>query len=138
MGVIHRLTDGLLGSIVAVLTAPTGIGAALGGWLAARRAESTLGGVLTGAVVGLVAALPWSWLVYLASSGGIDHLGYHEDLVHVGVNPAAPETFVLWQEVSLAVLCGSVFLAAGVLGGLLATLGTDLVAEVREELSTTV
>ena len=138
MGLTHRLADGLLGSVVAVLTAPTGLGAALGGYLAARRAESALGGALTGAVVGLVAALPWSWLVYLAGSGGIDHVGYHEDFVHVGVNPAAPETLVLWQEVSLAVLCGSLFFGAALLGGLLGTLGSGLVAEVREELATTV
>jgi 4-amino-4-deoxy-L-arabinose transferase-like glycosyltransferase len=138
MGVTHRLTDGLLGSIVAVLTAPTGIGAALGGWLAARRAESALGGALTGAVVGLLAALPWGWLVYLASSGGIDHIGYHEDFVHVGVNPAAPETLVFWQEVSLAVLCGGIFFGTALVGGLLATLGTDIVADVREELATAV
>jgi len=138
MGVTHRLTDGLLGSIVAVLTAPTGIGATLGGWLAARRTESAFDGALTGGVVGLFAALPWSWLVYLAASGRIDHLGYHENFVHVGVNPAAPETLVLWQEVSLAALCGGSFLAAAVLGGLLATIGTDLVETVREELATAV
>jgi 4-amino-4-deoxy-L-arabinose transferase-like glycosyltransferase len=136
MGITHRLTDGLLGSIVAVLTAPTGIGAALGGWLAARRAESTLGGALTGAVVGLVAALPWSWLVYLASSGGIEHIGYHEDFVHVGVNPAAPETLVLWQELSLTALCGGLLFGATVLGCILATHGSGLVEELRAELAT--
>jgi len=138
MGVSHRLTDGLLGSIVAVLTAPTGIGATLGGWLAARRAESPVDGALTGAVVGIVAALPWSWLVYLAASGRLDHLGYHENFVHVGVNPAAPEALVLWQEVSLAALCGGLFVAVTVLGGFLATLGADLVETVREELATAV
>jgi hypothetical protein len=136
MGVTHRLTDGLLGSIVAVLTAPTGIGAAVGGWLAARRAESAFGGALTGAVVGLVAALPWSGLIYLAVSGGIGHVGYHENFVHVGVNPAAPETFVLWQELSLTALCGGLFFTAALLGGLLATLGSGLVEEVRDELAT--
>jgi hypothetical protein len=56
MAVDDRLTGGLFGSIVAVVTAPTGIGAALGGWLAARRTRTARGSVLAGAATGLAAA----------------------------------------------------------------------------------
>ena len=138
MSVRHRLADGLLGSIVALVTAPTGLGVALGGYLAARRTTSPLGGALTGGVAGLVAAAPVATLVYLASAGAIDPIGYHEGVVHVGVNTAAPGTFVLWQEIAFASVTGGVLVGAAVFGGLLASLPTDPVAEVREELTAAV
>ena len=138
MAVRHRLADGLLGCIVALVTAPTGIGVFLGGWLAARRSGSPLGGALTGGVAGLVAALPVATLVYLASAGAIDPIGYHEGVVHVGVNTAAPGTFALWQEVAFASVTGGVLLAAAVLGGLVAGVTTDAVDGLRAELDATV
>lgn len=135
MAVHSRLAHALFGSIVAVLTVPTGLGPALGGWLAARRTRTARGSVLASAVAGLVAALPWGGLVYLAAAGAIDPIGYHEGLVHVGVNPAAPETFVLWQEVTLATLCGGVIFAAALAGGVLGGIWTEIGDELREELS---
>jgi hypothetical protein len=135
MAVRHRLADGLLGSIVALVTAPTGIGVFLGGWLAARRSGSPLGGALTGGVAGLAGALPVAGLVYLASAGAIDPIGYHEGYVHVGVNTAAPGTFALWQELALASLTGATVLGAGVLGGLLAGLAATAVGDLRAELN---
>jgi hypothetical protein len=138
MAVRHRFADGLLGSIVALVTAPTGIGVAIGGWLAARRSGSPLGGALTGGVTGLVAALPVATLVYLASAGAIDPIGYHEGVVHVGVNTAASGTFALWQEVAIASVTGGVLLAAGVLGGLVAGLATAPVDDLRAELDAAV
>ena len=138
MAVRHRLADGLLGCIVALVTAPTGIGVFLGGWLAARRSGSPVGGALTGGVAGLVAALPVATLVYLASAGAIDPIGYHEGVVHVGVNTAAPGTFALWQEVAFASVTGGVLLAAAVLGGLVAGVTTDAVDGLRAELDATV
>jgi len=138
MAVRHRLVDGLLGCIVALVTAPTGIGVFLGGWLTARHSGSPLGGALSGGVAGLVAALPVATLVYLASAGAIDPIGYHEGVVHVGVNTAAPGTFALWQELVFASLTGGVLLAAGVLGGLVATLATAAVEDLRAELKAAV
>ena len=135
MAVDDRLTGGLFGSIIAVVTAPTGIGAALGGWLAARRTRTARGSVLAGAATGLAAALPWSWLVYLAAAGAIDPVGYNEGLVHVGVNPAAPGTFVAWQELALAGLCGVTLFSAALAGGLLAGAWSEVGTELREELS---
>lgn len=135
MAVDDRLADGLFGSIVAVVTAPTGIGAALGGWLAARRTRTARGSVLAGAATGLAAALPWSRLVYLAAAGAIDPVGYNEGLVHVGVNPAAPGTFVAWQELALAGLCGVTLFSAALAGGLLAGAWSEVGTELREELS---
>lgn len=135
MAVRHRLADGLLGSIVALVTAPTGLGVALGGWLAARHSETPFGAALAGGVAGLVAAVPTAGLVYLASAGAIDPIGYHEGVVHVGVNTAAPGTFALWQEVAFASLTGGVLLSTGVLGGLIAGLATTPVEDLRMELS---
>ncbi|MEF8852665.1 MAG: hypothetical protein V5A44_11950 [Haloarculaceae archaeon] len=136
MAVRHRLADGLLGSIVALVTAPTGVGVTLGGWLAARRTETPLGGALAGGVAGLVAALPVGALVYLASAGAIDPIGYHEGVVHVGVNTAAPGTFALWQELAFALVTGGVLLGAGVIGGVLAGAATEVGRKRREELAT--
>jgi hypothetical protein len=135
MAVDDRLVHGLFGSIVAVLTVPIGLGPAVGGWLAARRTRTARGSVLAGGVAGLVAALPWSGLVYLAAAGAIDPVGYHEGLVHVGVNPAAPKTFVLWQELALAALCGGVILSAALAGGLLGGAWNEVGDELREERS---
>lgn len=132
----HRLADGLFGSTVALVTAPTGVGVALGGWLAARRTETSLGGMFAGGVAGLTAALPTAAIVYLATAGAIEPVGYHEGVVHVGINTATPETFVLWQEVVLGAVCGGTLLAAGVVGGLFAGVTTTVLAECREELAT--
>lgn len=138
MAVRHRLADGLLGSIVALVTAPTGLGVALGGYIAARRTTTPFGGALAGALTGLVATVPVAALVYLASAGAIDPVGYHEGVVHVGVNTAAPGTFALWQEVALASITGGVLVGAAVLGGFLAGIQANPVAEVRDELTAAV
>jgi hypothetical protein len=135
MAVHTRLADALLGTIVAVLTAPTGLGAGLAGWVAARRSGGAVAGTVTGAVVGLVGAAPWAALVYLASAGAIDPVGYHEGLIHVGINPAAPETFVLWQEVGLAVLVGGIVVAAAAAGGFVAGSAADVAGELRSDLT---
>lgn len=129
-----RLTDILFGSLVASVTAPLGVGPAIGGWLAARSAETPVGGGIAGAIAGTVGAVPWVWLVYLASAGAIGPVGYHEGIVHVGVNTAAPETFVLWQEIALAGLVGVVLVGAAVAGGALAGSDFDLAGEMREEM----
>jgi ABC-type amino acid transport substrate-binding protein len=134
MAALTRLTDGLLGSIVALVTAPLGVGPALGGWLAGRNTETPGGGAIAGAIAGIVGAAPWMWLVYLASAGKIEPIGYHEGLLHVGVNTAAPETVVLWQELALAGLVGAVIVGAAAVGGFLSGLDIDVVVELREEL----
>lgn len=131
MASLTRLADALLGSIVALVTAPLGVGPALGGYIAGRNAGTTVGGTVAGAVAGTVGALPWVYLVYLASAGAIEPIGYHEGWVHVGVNTAAPETFVLWQEVALAGLVGAVLVGAAVVGGFVAGLDVDVVGELR-------
>jgi len=138
MAVPHRLADGLLGSVVALLTAPTGIGPTLGGYLAAHRAETPVGALLVSGAVGVVAALPWTGLVYLAVSGAIEPVGFHEGNVHVGVNTAPPEAFALWQELALAGLCGGLFVGAALVGGLLAGVWTAVGDELRAELTTAV
>jgi hypothetical protein len=134
MAALTRLTDGLLGSIVALVTAPLGVGSAFGGWLAGRTTETPVGGAVAGTIAGTVGAVPWVWLVYLATAGKIEPLGYHEGMIHVGVNTAAPGTFVLWQELALAGLVGAVLVGAAAVGGFLSGLDIDVVGGLREEL----
>lgn len=126
-----QLADVLLGSIVALVTAPTGIGAGFGGWIAGRRSLNPARGALAGGVAGLVGGLPWAGLVYLASAGAIDPVGYHEGLVHVGINTADPALLTLWQELALSGLVAGVFVAAAVAGGLVASTAAVALDEVR-------
>lgn len=107
----------LLGSLVVGLTVPTGIGPAAGGWVAGRRVRSRIGGVAASVVAGVLGVLPWTVLVFLATRGAIEPIGYHDGIVHVGVMTAAPGTFVLWQEVALTGLFAATVVVAAVAGG---------------------
>jgi MFS family permease len=129
----HRTAHVLFGSIVTLLTVPSGIGPAIGGWVAARRTASPTTGAVTAGFAGLIGTLPWAGLVYLATAGAIEPIGYHEGLVHVGVNTAAAETFVLWQEVGLTALVAGIVVSTAVLGGIVAGLDVDVAGELREE-----
>ncbi len=135
MATLTRLADGLLGSIVALVTVPLGAGPAIGGYIAGRNAETTAGSTLAGTIAGTVGALPWVYLAYLASAGEIDSIGYHEGMVHIGVNTVAPETLVLWQEVALAGILGIVVIMAAAVGGFVAGLDVDVLGELREGLN---
>jgi hypothetical protein len=126
MAVHTRLVNVLLGSVLVALTVPLGVGPVGGGWLAARGNDGPARGALLGGVAGTLGAVPWAALVYAASAGRIGNVGYHEGWVHVGVNAAAPETFVLWQEVGLAALVAGVVVGTAVLGGIVAGLPTAL------------
>jgi hypothetical protein len=106
----------LLGALVVLLTVPTGVGPAAGGWVAGRGGR----GVAASAVAGLLGAVPWGVLAYLAASGTIAPVGYHQGVVHVGVTTATPGALVPWQEVGLAVLCTAVLAGTAVVGGVLA------------------
>jgi|GEM_PF-1669152 hypothetical protein len=130
-----RLADVLLGSTVVALTGFTGVGAAVGGWLAGRRASGPVLGSARSAVAGLAGALPWAALVYLASAGAIDPVGYHRNGVHIGINTAAPGLLAPWQEIGLAALVAGTIVAAAVCGGVVAGLGTDVVGKLRRERS---
>jgi hypothetical protein len=134
-GLVTRAGKTLLGSIVVLLTVPTGLGPAAGGWLAAHRVNSALRGGVAGGVAGLLGALPWAALVYLASAGAIEPLGYHEGGVHVGINTVAPGTLPLWAEVGLAALVAGILVVVAAAGGAVAGLPTDLVGRLREELA---
>lgn len=118
--VYRVVTQTLLAGLVVLLTVPTGVGPAAGGWLAARKTARPARGLAASAVAGLLGALPWATLVYLAASGAIAPFGYHEGPVHVGVNPAAPGLLVGWQEVASALLVGAVLVGTAVAGGILA------------------
>lgn len=135
MSIHERLADVLFGSLVTLLTAVTGIGPAVGGYLAGRRTRTPVGGAAAGGVAGLLGGLPWAGLVYVAAAGAIDPVGYHEGFVHVGVQPAAPGTLALWQALGLGALVLGIVVGAAVAGGCLAGLRTDVVAAVREDLS---
>lgn len=117
----------LLGGLVVLLAVPTGVGPVAGGWIASRELESQRHGVVASAVTGLFGAMPWTALTFLATSGAIEPIGYHEGVVHVGVQTASPETFVLWQEISVAVLIAVTVVALSVAGGILAGLLSDSV-----------
>lgn len=125
----------LLGSIVVLLTLPTGIGAVLGGWLAGHGCERPLDGGLAGAVAGLVGALPWATVVYLASAGAFDPIGYHRNGIHVGINTAAPGLLAPWQEVGLAVLFAACLVGVAAAGGAVAGAGFDVVDTLKAEVS---
>jgi hypothetical protein len=118
--VVGVVAETLLGGLVVLLTVPTGVGPAAGGWLAARTTAAPARGLAVSAVAGLLGALPWGVLVYLAASGAIAPIGYHEGPVHVGVNTAAPGLLTVWQEVALALLVGVVVAGTAVAGGFLA------------------
>ncbi|ELY75957.1 hypothetical protein [Natrinema pallidum] len=113
------------GSLVAVLTAPTGIGAALGGWIAASRTDGPNAGAVAGGTVGALAAIPWMTLVYLASTGMVGRIGYRSEWLRIGLTPAAPETLGPTQEVALTVLVGFGIVTAAVSGGFVAGRSTD-------------
>lgn len=130
-----QLWDGLFGSIVVALSAPSGIGPVTGGWIAARRTTRVVTGGLAATVAGIVGALPWTYLVYLAAAGKIAPVGYHDGVVHVGINPAAPETFVLWQELTLSVLVGVCILSGALIGGCIGGLGAFDCRELRGAIS---
>jgi len=127
--------DIVLGSIVVALTGFTGIGTVVGGWLAGRRARRPALGVVQSAVAGVVGALPWATLVYLASAGAIEPVGYHENGVHIGINTVAPGVLAPWQEVGLAALVAATTVAPAVCGGVVAGLDTDVVGGLRRELT---
>lgn len=135
----HRLATRcgktLVGSLVVLSTLPTGIGAALGGWLAGHRTTTPGRGAIAGGVAGFLGALPWTALVYLASAGAFEPIGYHENGIHVGINTAAPGALAPWQEVGIAALFAAVLVAVAVGGGIVAGLSVDLVEELRGELS---
>jgi hypothetical protein len=135
----HRLATRcgktLAGGLVVLLTLPTGIGIALGGWLAGHRTTTPGRGAVAGGVAGLLGALPWTVLVYLASAGAFEPIGYHENGIHIGINTAAPGALAPWQEVGLAVMFATVLVAVAVGGGIAAGLPIDLAGELREELS---
>lgn len=128
-----RITDVLFGSIVVLVTGVSGIGAALGGWVAGRRANNPAHGALAGGLAGVLGALPWACLVYLAAAGAIGPIGYHEGVVHVGVNPADPGLLALWQEVALSGLVAAILVSASVAGGLLASGSARVVDEFRPD-----
>jgi len=128
--VFSVVAETLLGGLVVLLTVPTGVGPAVGGWFAARKTAGPTRGLAAGAVAGLLGALPWGVLVYLAASGAIAPVGYHEGLVHVGLNTAAPGLLVFWQEVALALVVGVVVVGMAAAGGLLAGLWTVDVRDV--------
>ena len=132
---VKRLTDVLLGSIVTLVTAPLGVGTVVGGWLGGRHAETLTGGALSGALVGIVGALPWAWVVYLASAGHIEPIGYHERLVHIGITTASADALVLWQELALAGTVGAVLVCAATAGGVVAGMNVDVGSTVRAKLT---
>lgn len=117
----------LLGGFVVLLTMPLGVGPVAGGWLAGRNTRRVGHGLAASAVAGCLGAVPWGVVVYLAASGAIPPVGYHEGIVHVGVNTAPPELFSVWQEIGLAVLFTGVVVGLSVAGGVLAALsrGTE-------------
>lgn len=131
----NRFAQVLLGGVVVLVTAPTGVGPALGGWLAGRGSTDSLRGALAGGVAGLLGAFPWAALVYLASAGAFAPVGYHENGVHVGINTAAPELLTFWQEVAIASLVAGIFVGFAVVGGTAAGLSTTLLGELRSEVS---
>jgi hypothetical protein len=125
----------LLGSLAVLVTAPTAIGAALGGWLAARGTGGPLRGAVAGGVAGLLGSLPWATLVYLASAGAFAPVGYHENGIHIGINTMAPGALTLWQELGIAALMAGIFVGFAVAGGLVAGLSTTVLTELRADRS---
>lgn len=117
---VARLVRTVVGSIVVLLTAPTGVGPVAGGWIAATRTGNPARGAVAAGLAGLAGTLPWTALVYLASTGAIDPIGYHDGLVHVGVMTAAPGTLAPWHEVGIAVLFTGTLVALSVCGGVVA------------------
>ena len=125
----------LLGSLVVLVTVPTGVGPVAGGWLAGRDAKRAGRGVLAAGVAGLLGALPWAAVVFLAASGAIEPVGYHRGIVHVGVRTASPATLVRWQEVGLTALVTVTVVGVAVAGGALAGLPGGSLGRLRDELS---
>ncbi|MFC4405589.1 hypothetical protein [Haloarchaeobius iranensis] len=128
-----RIGRVLLGSITVLVTAPTGLGASLGGWLAGRGTDGPLRGAVAGGAAGLLGSLPWVALVYFASAGAFAPVGYHENGVHIGINTMAPGALTLWQELGIAALMGGIFVGFAVVGGLVAGLSTTVLAELRAD-----
>ncbi|WP_222917855.1 hypothetical protein [Natrinema sp. SYSU A 869] len=128
-----RRANVVSGSIVALLTAPTGIGAAVGGWIAARQTGRPRTGAIAGGMTGVLVAIPWAVVVYAASAGLIGRIGYHNEWLQIGLTPVAPETFVLWQEIGIAVLVALGIVTAAIFGGLLAGHSTNGPGDVRRK-----
>lgn len=115
-----RVASILLGSLAVLITVPTGVGSAIGGWVAGRRATSEKKGATAGFVAGVIGGVPWVVLVYLASAGAFDPVGYHEGSIHVGINTVDSEVLSLSQEVGIAVLFGCVITSFSTVGGAVA------------------
>ena len=115
-----RVASILLGSLAVLMTVPTGIGPAVGGWVAGRLTTSEKQGATAGFVAGIIGGVPWVVLVYLASAGAFEPIGYHEDFIHIGINTVDSEVLSVWQEVGIAVLFGCVITSFSTVGGAVA------------------
>jgi hypothetical protein len=110
----ERVSDVLLGGLVSLIGFPLVVGPVAGGWLAGRRSGRPL---LAGGVAGLLGGVPWTVLVYLATVGRFPQLGYHTDLIHVGVNPAPPGLFTPLQSALIAALIFGMIVSWACVGG---------------------
>jgi hypothetical protein len=120
--ILGTVAQTLLGGLVVLVTVPTGVGPVAGGWLASRESKRQCRKVVMSAGAGLLGALPWIALVFLATRGAIEPIGYHEGVVHVGIQSASPGTFVLWQEVGVTIAFAGTVVGITVAGGIIAGL----------------
>ena len=126
----ERVSAVLLGGAVALVGLPLVVGPLVGGWLAGRRTDHP---IVAGGVAGLLGAAPWGAVVYLATLGRLPQVGYHTDLVHVGINPAPPGLFTPLQSLAVAALLVGTVLAWACVGGAVARLGEgEVLGPLRE------
>ncbi len=133
--VLRTIAQTLLGSIAVCLAVPTGIGPVAGGWLAGHGLQRQRRRIVVSAVAGVVGALPWTVVTFLALTGAIEPVGYHRGVVHVGVLTASPDAFVLWQEVGLSAALTLTVVTFAVAGSVVISLLSGGVRSRRGKLS---
>lgn len=107
------------GTVVVAVGSVTGLGAAVGGWIAAGQTDSLQTAIVSACVAGLLGSLPVGLLVVAAAAGTVDPVGYHEGVVHVGLTTARPETFTRPVEIAFGVLTTLTLVGVTVTGGAL-------------------
>jgi len=132
-----RLAKLVVGCVVGLVTAPTVVGLAAGGWIGGHGTRRVGGGAVAGSLAGLPGAVSVGVLTYMASAGAIAPVGYHDGIVHVGINTAPPGLLAPWQELSLAAFVAVVCLGLAAAGGVAASSPVALVDRVRREATAT-
>lgn len=110
----HRL---LLAGLATVPTVLLPFGPAAGGYLAGRSGER---GVVRGAIVGALAAVPITLFLLGAATGSLEPAALSVGGLSIGLVPPAEGSLAAWQWAGIALLAAGYVVGCAALGGALA------------------